>query len=110
MLKGLLDGGKSRRLGIVIPENSNADGIAHCVILYEIRRAEQREVRRLVREELGRTRTRIEANASTALEVRSQSSEDDGRDAVIHYFAATVRSFRISSTAAIAVSSSSSLL
>jgi hypothetical protein len=35
MLERLFDGGKSRRLGIVIPENSDADGIAHLAILVE---------------------------------------------------------------------------
>src|SRR6202163_85433 len=35
MLERLLDSRKSRRLGIVIPENSYADGIAHLAILVE---------------------------------------------------------------------------
>jgi hypothetical protein len=35
MLQGLLDGGKGRGLGIIVAENSNADGIAHFVILME---------------------------------------------------------------------------
>ena len=55
VLQRFLDGGKSRRLRIVVPENSNADGIAHLGYFSgEGRECGAWEVRRLV----PRTRSR----------------------------------------------------